>query len=118
MKLTEWARMHSTLRLHDEDDEEEDVEAVKRRNKKRKKPTLTKAHTLDSGTNFGSFYMDKGMKIAPLQKKSSSFLSHREKCIERVKLTENKSQSNTGSNQNRFLFQRVSNTKKRKRDNE
>merc|ERR1712232_746489 len=98
----------------------------KLRNKNRKKPKLSKAHTLDSGTNFGSFYMDKGMKIAPLQKKSSSFLFHREKCIERVKLAENKSQSITGvatsvsagSNQNRFLFQRVSNTKKRKRDNE
>merc|ERR1712154_557403 len=88
---------------------------AKLRNKKRKKPKLIKAQTLDSSTNFGSFYLEKGLKISKLQSRSSSssFLSHRDKCIQKVKLAESKSQSNSGlttsagpgsSNANRFLF--------------
>merc|ERR1712113_1186639 len=45
---------------------------AKLRNKKRKKPKLTKSQTLDSSTNFGSFYLEKGLKIAKLQSRSSS----------------------------------------------
>merc|ERR1711920_136338 len=122
-------RNHNLLNM--EEDDEEDPETVKLRNKKRKKPKLTKSQTLDtqSKTNFGSFYMEKGVQIASLQKRtqSSSFLSHREKCIEKQMIAENKSESRSGlttstgsgsTNKNRFLFQRVVPTnKKRKRDN-
>merc|ERR1712129_197518 len=86
------------------------------RNKSRKKPKILKSQTLDGRSNFAS--------LQSKSQKSSSFLSHRDKCIERLKDGE----ANTGlttsvsskPNKNRFLFQRVSannnGNKKRKRD--
>merc|ERR1712048_11305 len=50
MKLTEWARMHSTLRLHDEDDEEEDAEAVKRRKKRVKRKEVIQRYDTTDGS--------------------------------------------------------------------
>ena len=45
------------------------------------KPALTKSHSID--TNFENFYFEKGLEIPMLRRSnSSSFLLHRDKCIE------------------------------------
>merc|ERR1712083_643716 len=61
------------------------------RNKKvRKKPKLAKAKTI--GANFGEFYLEKHSK-PKLEKTGSSFLLHREKCVQKAKISESKSKA-------------------------
>jgi len=65
---------------------------------------LAKAKTI--GANFGVF----GNIKPKLEKTSSSFLHHRDKCVEKVKISESK--SNATMSKKVVLF-----NKKRKRDN-
>jgi len=81
------------------------------RNKKRAKSTKT------GKTDFGAFLVSKGLTAKPMLQRAqtSSFLEHREKCKERVRMNESKSRSGGGGGSGKaVVFQRMK-TGKRKR---
>eukprot|EP01084_Bolivina_argentea_P298660 514706_1 len=99
-------------------DDESAIKILQRlRNKKRrKKPKMNKASTT-MGINFSAFYMEKGLPIPELQRThSGSFLKHRNKCIERVKMAAESRSNAGGGSRKHVVFMQKSKSKKRKRD--